>query len=122
MKDPVYFKAFNASTGQILATRVKIADDPRSRSVGLLNRQSLEPDEALPIKPCSSIHTFFMKFPIDACFLDKSGKVMKIYEGLKPWRLAGVIFGGCMVLETVSGLNRKVGIKTGDIIKFQMSI
>jgi Uncharacterized ACR, COG1430 len=42
----------------------------------------------LLIKPCSSIHTFFMAYPIDVLFLSSDGVVLKIVSGLKPWRMA----------------------------------
>jgi len=111
------YKATNVTTGRVIATRVKIAQDFMSRSVGLLNRSSLAEDEGLLIKPCSSIHTFFMKFPIDVLFLDKNGKVVSIEQSLAPWRLAGSIWAGYMVLELSAGKTSKESIKAGEIIQ-----
>jgi len=110
------YKAINAATGQVIATRVKIAEDFRSRSVGLLNRASLDEDEGLLIKPCNSIHTFFMKFPIDVVFLDKKWHVVRTIEKLKPWRLAWAVVRGFMVLEIAGGKLSKVSVKTNDFI------
>lgn len=107
------FKAVNLTTGEVLADKVKIAQDFKSRSVGLLDRVSMEKGEGLLIKPCNSIHTFFMKFPIDTLFLDKNGKVVKISRSLKPWKLSGALFTAYMVLElpekTIEGRLTKVG-------------
>jgi uncharacterized membrane protein (UPF0127 family) len=112
-----YYQAENVTTGRVIATRVKIAQDFRSRSVGLLNRTSFSEDEGLLIKPCNSIHTFFMKFPIDVLFLDKYGKIVRTVEGLVPWRFAGSLGSAYMVLELATGKIEKQGIKTGEIVK-----
>ena len=113
------YKVVNLTTGEVIATRAKIACDFRSRSVGLLNRSSLDDDEALLIKPCNSIHTFFMKFPIDVVFLDKNGKVLKIKKRLKPWRFCDCIFKAYMTLELPQGKIDKITIKNGDFIKIE---
>lgn len=107
------------STGEVIADKAKIAEDFKSRSVGLLNRVSLEEGEALVIKPCNSIHTFFMKFPIDVVFLDKRGTVVKLVKSLLPWRLSACIPNGCMVIELMSGSLQKITIKHGDLIKIE---
>ncbi len=114
--DETLYKVINQRSGEVIASRVKIAQDYRSRSVGLLNRASLEDDEGLLIRPCNSIHTFFMKFPIDVVFLDKLGKVAKIKEGLRQWRLSGCPIKGYMVLELSSGKLKKNAIRVGDTL------
>jgi uncharacterized membrane protein (UPF0127 family) len=114
--DEKYYQAICLRTGQIVADKVKIARDFKSRSVGLLNRDSLGPDEGLLIKPCNSIHTFFMKFPIDVVYLDRKGKVLKIKHSLAPWRLSNCPFG-YMTLELCKNRIIATGIKQGDIIK-----
>jgi uncharacterized membrane protein (UPF0127 family) len=58
---------------------------PRMR--GLLGRKSLESGEGMLIRPAPSIHTFFMRFPIDAVFLSKDGEVLKVASNVRPWRI-----------------------------------
>lgn len=113
------YRAVNATTGRILVERVTIAQDFKSRSRGLLGRQGLDKDEGLLIKPCNSIHTFFMKFPIDAIFLDKKGRIVKIATGIQPWRLCSAIVHGFMVLETGVDSQTKSLAKVGDVIEFK---
>ena len=55
-----------------------VADTSEKRRVGLLKHERLEPGEGLWIVPCESVHTFFMKFPIDLVYLDKKRKVRKV--------------------------------------------
>ncbi len=116
MKDKFY-RAINAATGEVIADKVRIAQNFKSRSIGLLNRRSLNENEALLIKPCASIHTFFMKFPIDVLFLSKEGNIVKIEHSLKPWKLSGCLAGCFMVLELQQGKVSKTTIKIGNSIK-----
>ena len=56
------------------------------RMKGLLGRRTLPAGEGMLIRPAPSIHTFFMRFPIDAVFLSRSGDVLKVSPDVKPWR------------------------------------
>ena len=55
---------------------------------GLLGRDGLERGEGLLLQPAGSIHTFFMRFPIDAVFLDRGLRVVGLAPELAPWRVA----------------------------------
>ena len=67
---------------------VEVADTSEKRRVGLLKHERLEPGGGLWISPCESVHTFFMKFPIDVVFVDRQGFAVKIVRNLRPWRIA----------------------------------
>lgn len=112
-------KILNLRTGQVIASRAVIAQDFKSRSVGLLNRASLDQDEALLIRPCNSIHMFFMKFSIDVVYLDKLYRVVKIVQNLPPWRLSSCLFKAFMTLEIPSGSSTTKDIKVGDTLKIE---
>jgi hypothetical protein len=108
------YKVIVTDTGQVLADRVTIADSPVARIRGLLGKTGLENGEGLLITSCSSIHTFFMKFPIDAVFLKKNGTIIKISSNLGPCRLSGCFFGCSMVLELKAGSIRNPGELIGN--------
>ena len=74
--------------GIVVCERCTVAATPLRRMKGLLGRSDLPPGEGLLLRPASSIHTFFMRFPIDAVFLDRNLVVRKITPSVKPWRLA----------------------------------
>ena len=57
----------------------------------------------LLIEPCDSIHMFFMKFPIDAVFMDKKYKIVKIVRNLAVGKIVGVVKGAYRVLEIPAG-------------------
>ena len=112
-----YLIAYNRTRGRELAARVLKAEDAASRSRGLLGRSSLEASEGLWIVPCPMIHTFFMKFAIDALFLDRGNKVVRVVSDLKPWRLSPWVFSAHSVLELASGAAR--GTAAGDQLDFR---
>jgi uncharacterized membrane protein (UPF0127 family) len=84
---------------------------------GLLGRRSLPRGEGILLRPAGSIHTFFMRFPIDAVFVDRDGKVVGIEHDLKPWRTAGRK-GAKAVLEIAAGEGRARAIATGQQLAF----
>ena len=86
---------------------------PLARLKGLLGRRSLASDEGIYLRPASSVHTFFMRFPIDAVFVDGEGRVLKVAAGLRPWRAAGCR-GARAVLELSSGESERRGVRLGD--------
>ena len=68
-----------------------------------MGRKSLPRGEGLLIPGCRSIHTCFMRFAIDATFLDRDDNVVKTVRNIRPWRLC--VWGGrsaAKVLETAA--------------------
>ena len=92
-------KAVNLRTHKELATEVKVADTLFTRMKGLLGRKELPFGEALWIKPCFSVHTFFMKFPIDVIFLNKKNQVIASVSNLSPNRMTRLYPQSFSVLE-----------------------
>ncbi len=86
-----------------LAVDVDVAETFAERARGLIGRPAPAPGRGLLIPRCNAIHTLFMRYPIDATFLDREGRVVKSVRSLRPWRL--FVWGGwraCQVLETAS--------------------
>ena len=79
---------------------------------GLLGRSSLEYGEALLLRPAGSIHTAFMRFPIDAVFLDADMRVLRIEPNLRPWRIAAQR-GARAVVELPAGAAETMGLAVG---------
>jgi uncharacterized protein len=99
--------------GGIACERCRVADRALTRMRGLLGRRGLESGEGLLLKPSPSIMTFFMRFPIDAVFLDESGTVLKVRANLRPWRIAGCR-GAHATLELPAGEANRRAIREGD--------
>src|SRR5688500_10182291 len=110
--------ALNQTRGKVLAVRAEEATTMFQRFLGLMGRRALPFGEALHLVPCNSIHTFFMRIPIDALFLDPEGQVVKALAGLAPWRMSGVVWKARSVLELPAGTLAGSGTLVGDRIVF----
>jgi uncharacterized protein len=99
--------------GSVVCARCVVADSAWTRSKGLLGRASLDEDEGILLKPGGSIHMFFMRFPIDAVFLDRDLRVLRVATDLKPWRMAAKR-GAKAVLELPVGRCARVGLREGE--------
>jgi uncharacterized protein len=108
--------AFNRTRTTYLATNLLIARTHWSRFRGLMATDSshFPPGVGLWIRPSHGIHTFAMRFPIDAVYLDREGIVIHIEEDLKPWRLAAVRVQAASVLEVPTGTIRESQTALGD--------
>lgn len=85
---------------EILGVKALVASSFFQRLRGLIGRNGLEKGMGMLILKCNCIHTFFMRFPIDAIFLDANGNVIRQVRSIRPWKLW--IWGGWrsrMVLE-----------------------
>jgi uncharacterized membrane protein (UPF0127 family) len=107
------FSLRNLRTGQCIADQVIRAFDSASRRRGLLHRDSFPDGAALLIAPCSAIHTWFMRFPIDVAFLARDGRIVKIRSAVGPWRLTAAM-GAYAVMEMTGGALVRSGTRVGD--------
>lgn len=109
-------KIINKNNNSVVSEEVIFANTPLKRMKGLLGRKELKKGQALVIKPCNSIHTFFMRFSIDVLFVDKENRVVKIISCLKPSRLSLVYFNSAFVVELPTGTIQSASIKEGDTL------
>ena len=100
--------------------RILTARSFRDRFFGLMGRKDLS-NSFLLFPDCSSIHTCFMRGPIDVAFLDRDGRVVSQHERVRPWRLVWGARGSFAVLEVPAGYLRSRGIKPGDVIACQLN-
>jgi uncharacterized protein len=107
----------NSTRNVVLSDRTRIADNMLTRMVGLLSSKGLAPGEGLYIEPCNSIHTWFMRFTIDALFLDKNGSVVKMAPRMKPWKLTSIALKSRGVLELPEGTIERTGTQLGDQVE-----
>lgn len=106
----------NKTKNLILAQDAFLANSLFSRIKGLLGRDTLKPQEALVIKPCNSVHTFFMRFAIDVIFVDTGNKIVALENDLKPYKISPLYFKANYVVELPSGIIAKTNTKVGDEI------
>jgi uncharacterized membrane protein (UPF0127 family) len=85
--------------GLTVASQVEIAESLSLRLLGLIGRDRLAEGHGLFLRSCSSVHMFFMSFPIDVVYLDKDLSVVAVDTNLKPWRFGGLHWRAKHVLE-----------------------
>jgi len=103
----------NQTRNTVLAGSADMADTSAKRRTGLLKHERLDPGDGLWIVPCESVHTFFMKFPIDLVYLDKQKRVRKVRHRVPAWRFS-VCLSAHSILELPAGTLEQTGTQVGD--------
>jgi uncharacterized protein len=111
-------RAINSTKHSELAGKLRVADTLFARMKGLLGKSVLAEGEGLWIRPCKGIHTFGMKFPIDAVFLNGANHVVAVKKELFPNRMTQVFFAAVSVLELPPGTIDATATIVGDEITF----
>jgi uncharacterized protein len=112
------FQRLVSQDGRVFCEQLLVAARPLRRMRGLLGRADLPAGEGILLRPASSVHTFFMRFPIDVVFLDRDGVVLGVEPDVAPWRLAGRR-GAKAVVELAAGESARRGIAVGDRLALQ---
>jgi uncharacterized protein len=110
-------KITNLTRETVLATSAEVADKGPARRKGLLGRTGLPTGGGLWIVPCESVHTFFMKFPIDLVYINRKKIVKKVRSNVSPWRLS-ICLSAHSIIELPSGAARNSQTQRGDQLEF----
>ena len=96
--------------------QIYIADSFWTRFMGLMGKTPEQISEmgGLMIKPCSQIHMFFMKTPIDVVYLDSRNEIVKIDSEVPTWKCCKKVKGSVSVLELPKGVAKQLGLKEYD--------
>ena len=105
----------DCNTGQILISQVMVAQSSWQRFRGLMFRSPRQADVALWLSRCASIHTMWMRFTIDAHFIDRNGVVLDS-KAVRPWRMTFGPKGTTQILETKHG---SVAFKVGSQVRLE---
>ena len=106
----------NKENNQALASDLRKAKTLGERIKGLIGRKNLQEKEALWISACPSIHTFFMKFPIDVIFTDKNFQIVSLFENVPSGKFLWGGFKSQNVFEVKTGQIKKAKLKKGDFL------
>lgn len=112
-------RIINTTKGRTFVERASMAKKTLERMKGLLGCNSLPEGDGLVISPCTSIHTFWMRFAIDAVFYDRKMRVVSVYRELKPFRASSWHPLAAGVIEVPAGTAVKAGIEAGDQLSFE---
>ena len=100
-------------------TRVRIASSFFEKLTGFIFKKEPASNEGLLFEDCSSIHTFWMRFPLDIVFLDSNNRILRIFSDLKPFRFTPLVKNSKKVLELKAGLSVELGLEAGYYLKFR---
>lgn len=110
-------KIVNRTRLSELATHAEVAKTSTTRQKGLLGRTGLPEGGGLWIIPCESVHTFFMKFPIDLVYIDRKNIVKKVCRNVGPWKLSACLTAHSIV-ELPAGTIDRSRTAPGDKLEF----
>ena len=99
-----YYRVTNDTRGNDLAVRTRAATTMYTRFMGLMRKGHLPDGEGLIIRPCNSIHSFFMRFPFDAVFVDGDDRVVHMVQDMKARRGTRLVRGAKYVVELPAGV------------------
>lgn len=109
-------RLIHKESNNIIASHVITAKALKQRIKGLIGHKELQKQEAFWITACPSIHTLFMKFPVDVIFTDKKFCIVSLFANVAAGR---VLFGGFKsrhVFEMRTGQIQIHKLKRGDFL------
>jgi len=114
---------FNCTRQTLVASDLEIAETALSRFKGLIGRSARDfrQGKGLWIFPSEGIHTIGMSFPIDVAYLDNNYRVIHLYHGLRPFRIASVKLKAQGILELPAGTLENSRTQIGDLLEFLAS-
>jgi uncharacterized membrane protein (UPF0127 family) len=111
--------AWNDTRQTPLADRLRVARSMWSRARGLLGTDELPAGDGLLIEPCSSIHSFWMRYAFDALFLNRQGVVVHAISRMRPFRASRLVFSAHAVLELPAGTIEATDTIPGDRVRVE---
>jgi len=104
-------------SGGAVCERCVMATNLWLRFRGLMGRSKLPAGEGILLRPCASVHTFFMRFPIDVVFCDHDLRVLGVAAEVPKWRMRGRR-GAKVTIELAAGESARRGIAEGAQLRF----
>jgi uncharacterized protein len=109
-----HLRVVNETRHTVLGVRVLMADSLYGRLRGFLFRKAPVMGEGILLTPCKGIHMYGMRFPLDVLFIEHTGRVMAIHEGLAPGRRTPVYTQSNYALELPAGAVAATRTLVGD--------
>ena len=109
----------NVARGTVLGETIEVAANATQKVKGLLDRECLEDGQGLLFKGAGSLHTLFMRFPIDVIYTDKHGKVVKLARAVRPFKLVAAPLRCHYALELPAGAILASKTQVGDHLRFE---
>jgi len=109
----------HVASGRVLAETLEKPRTFVGRGIGLMFRRTLPDRHGMLIDPCNGIHMLFMRFAIDALFLDRHDCVKRVYRRVPPWYgVVWIVWGAEKVVELPAGALDRVELTPGEQMEF----
>jgi uncharacterized membrane protein (UPF0127 family) len=79
---------------------------------GLMGKKKLPAGEGILLRPCASVHTMFMRFPVDVVFCDRDLRVLSVAPEVPKWRMRSQR-GAKVAVELAAGEAGRRGVTAG---------
>jgi uncharacterized membrane protein (UPF0127 family) len=109
----------NLTRGTMVADRARCARSMLSRMRGLIGRRELASGEGLVLTPCSGIHMFWMRIPLDVVFLNRHNQVICAVSGLPTWTMLPWVRGATSAVELPIGTVHETRTAPGDLMSIE---
>jgi uncharacterized membrane protein (UPF0127 family) len=109
----------NLTRNTTMADRARVAASMLTRMRGLIGRRILGRGEGLVIGPCSGVHTFFMRMPLDVVFLNRHNQVVCSVSGLPTWAMLPWVRGAARAIELPVGTIHESRTAIGDLLSIE---
>jgi uncharacterized membrane protein (UPF0127 family) len=106
------FVQIELESGEVVCERCLMATNSALRFRGLMGKKELPAGEGILLRPCSSVHTMFMRFPIDVVFCDGDLRVLAVAPKVPKWRMRGQR-GAKVAIELSAGEARRRDVDSG---------
>jgi len=110
----------NTTKKTVIVSELAVADNFFKRFMGLMGKNDLPQGKGLMIKPCNSIHMFFMKIPLDILFVDRDNKIIHIIKDIKPWKVSKIVPGAVSAIELPIGTIDSSNTEVSDFVTFKI--
>jgi uncharacterized protein len=104
----------NLTRHTTLVEQGRVADNFLTKFRGLMGVRTLPQGAGLLITGCNSVHTHFMRMPIDVLYVDESHRVVDIDPAMAAWRIGRTRKGAAYVVELPSGTVAQTQCTVGD--------
>ena len=104
----------NLTRGTTVASDSGEAKSFFGKLLGLMGRKQMPLSAALVIDRTNWIHTFWMRFPLDAVYVDRNWKVVGLETNLAPNRIGRPFWSAHAVIELNAGIVAACGTQVGD--------
>ncbi len=109
----------NLTRNTTIADQARVAASMLTRMRGLIGRRTLARGEGLVIGPCSGVHTFFMRMPLDVVFLNRHNQVVCSVSGLPTWAMLPWVRGAARAIELPVGTVHESRTAVGDLLSIE---